>query len=77
MDEARNLVTRLDQQRRAAGRARPVEVTLSLRTGNAITLDEIHQLGTLGVERTLIGMPLRAMNESDLERFRDDVMAKI
>ncbi|HXD90787.1 MAG TPA: TIGR03619 family F420-dependent LLM class oxidoreductase [Candidatus Binataceae bacterium] len=77
MDEARNLLTRLDQHRRTARRARPVEVTLSLRTGNPITIDEIRQLGTLGVERTLIGMPLRALNESELERFRDDVMAQI
>ena len=77
MDEAKSLLGRLDQQQRAAGRARPVEVTLSLRTGYPLTLDEIKQLTALGVERILVGLPLRALDESDLERFRDDVIAKL
>lgn len=77
MDEAKSLLGRLDHQQRAAGRARPVEVTLSLRTGYPLTLDEIKQLTALGVERILVGLPLRALDESDLERFRDDVIAKL
>jgi probable F420-dependent oxidoreductase len=77
MDEARELLAKLEQQRRAGGRDKPVEVTLSLRTGHSLTLDEVRDLGAIGVERTLVGLPLRALDESGLERFRDDVMAKL
>jgi probable F420-dependent oxidoreductase len=77
MDEARNLIGRLRQLERDANRKQPVEITLSLRTGNPLTVDEVRQLGELGVERTLAGLPLRALDEEELLRFRDEVMAKI
>src|SRR6266851_1663429 len=51
MSEATELCTRLERERRAASRSRPVEVTMSLRTGHALTLDETKQLGELGVAR--------------------------
>jgi hypothetical protein len=62
---------------RAANRTRPVEITLSLRTGHPQTVDEVKELADLGVERVLAGLPLRALNEEDLERFRDEIMAKV
>ena len=77
MEEAARLLAQLETQRRSAGRARPVEVTLSLRTGHPLTVDEVRQLRDRGVERILAGLPLRALDESDLPRFRDEIMAKI
>lgn len=61
----------------AASRTKPVEITLSLRTGHAITLDEVKRLGELGVDRALMGLPLRAFSEDELARFRDDVMTRL
>jgi probable F420-dependent oxidoreductase len=77
MDETRKLISQLREQERAAHRARRVEITLSLRTGHAPTVDEVRQLADLGVERTLVGLPLRAIDEHELARFRDEVMAKL
>ncbi len=77
MDETRTLIAQLRAQERAANRAKPVEITLSLRTGHTLTTDEVKQLGELGVERTLVGLPLRAFNEDDLSRFQNEVMSKV
>jgi hypothetical protein len=55
----------------------PVEITLSLRTGHPITLDEVKKLGEMGVDRALVGLPLRAFSEDELARFRDDVMGRL
>jgi alkanesulfonate monooxygenase SsuD/methylene tetrahydromethanopterin reductase-like flavin-dependent oxidoreductase (luciferase family) len=77
MDEARNLITRLREIERDARRVRPVEITLSLRAGHPLTADEVRQLADLGVERTLAGLPLRALEGDEVSRFRDEIMAKV
>jgi probable F420-dependent oxidoreductase len=77
IEETRSLITQLKTQERAAGRANPVEITLSLRTGHTLTADEGKLLTELGVARALIGSPLRALGDDDLARFRDEVMAKV
>jgi len=76
MQETRDLISQLTQQQQAAKRARPVEITLSLRTGHPLTLDEVKELTDLGVERILAGLPLRALDEEGLSRFRDEIMTK-
>jgi alkanesulfonate monooxygenase SsuD/methylene tetrahydromethanopterin reductase-like flavin-dependent oxidoreductase (luciferase family) len=76
LDEARNLIARLRGFERSANRARPVEITLSLRTGHPLTTDEVGQLRDLGVDRTLAGLPLRALEGDEVGRFRDEIMAK-
>ncbi|MBF6558725.1 MAG: TIGR03619 family F420-dependent LLM class oxidoreductase [Candidatus Binataceae bacterium] len=77
IDEARTLIGRLRELERAAARARPVEITLSLRTGKPSTLDEVRRLGEMGVDRALVGLPLRAFSEDELARFRDEVIEKL
>jgi probable F420-dependent oxidoreductase len=77
MDEARNLIGRLRELERTASSTRPVEITLSLRTGHPLTAGEVKQLADLGVERTLAGLPLRALDGDEVARFRDEVMAKV
>jgi probable F420-dependent oxidoreductase len=77
MDEATNLLAQLEREQLATQRARPVEVTMSLRTGHQLTPNEARQLAELGVSRILAGLPLRALDETGLTRFRDEVMAKL
>jgi probable F420-dependent oxidoreductase len=77
MDESQSLIARLREFERGANRARPVEITLSLRTGHPLRADEVQQLRDLGVERTLAGLPLRALEGDEVHRFRDEIMAKV
>jgi probable F420-dependent oxidoreductase len=77
LEEARDLIGRLRQLESAASRTRPVEITLSLRTGHPLTADEVRQLRDLGVDRTLAGLPLRALDGDEVQRFRDEIMAKL
>jgi probable F420-dependent oxidoreductase len=77
LDETRTLIERLRGLERTAKRTLPVEITLSLRTGHPITLDEVKRMAEMGVDRALVGLPLRAFSEDELARFRDDVMARI
>jgi len=77
LDETRTLIERLRGLERTAKRTMPVEITLSLRTGHPITLDEVKKLGEMGVDRALVGLPLRAFSEDELARFRDDVMGRL
>ncbi|HEX3409457.1 MAG TPA: LLM class F420-dependent oxidoreductase [Candidatus Binataceae bacterium] len=77
MDETRALIERLRALERVASRTTPVEITLSLRTGHPITLDEVKCMAELGVDRALVGMPLRAFSEDELARFRDDVITRL
>lgn len=77
INEARSLITRLRDCERSANRTRPVEITLSLRTGQPLTADEVRELRDLGVDRTLAGLPLRALEGDEVLRFRDEIMAKV
>ena len=77
LDETRALIARLHEFERAANRATPVEITLSLRTGHPITLDEVRRLAEMGVDRALVGLPLRAFSEDELARFHNEVIAKL
>jgi probable F420-dependent oxidoreductase len=77
LEEAQTLIDRLHRLERAANRSAPVEITLSLRTGHPIVLDEVKQLAEMGVDRALVGMPLRAFSEDELARFHDNVMSRI
>ena len=77
LDETRELIRKLREAERGASRSKPVEVTVSLRTGHPLTLDEVREMAEMGVERTLVGSPLGAGAAAELERFRDEVMAKV
>jgi hypothetical protein len=77
LDESRALIERLRELECAAHRAKAVEITLSLRTGHPTTLDEVKRLDEMGVDRALVGMPMRAFSEDELARFKDEVMTRI
>ncbi|HEX4210167.1 MAG TPA: LLM class F420-dependent oxidoreductase [Candidatus Binataceae bacterium] len=77
LEESRELIKKLRDAEKAANRSKPVEVTLSLRTGHPLTLQEVRELAEMGVGRTLVGSPLGAGAAAELERFRDEIMAKV
>ncbi len=77
LDEARTLISRLREYARAAERTRPIEVTLSLRTGKPLTADDVRRMAELGVDRTLAGLPIKALEGSELERFRAEIIDKL
>jgi probable F420-dependent oxidoreductase len=77
LEEARHLIGRLRHFESAASRVHPVEITLSLRTGHPLTVDEVRQLRDLGVDRTLAGLPLRALDGNDVQHFHDEIMTKM
>jgi probable F420-dependent oxidoreductase len=77
LEETRELIGKLREAERGANRSKPVEVTVSLRTGHPLTLDEVRAMAEMGVERTLVGSPLGAGAAAELERFRDEIMAKV
>ena len=58
-------------------RTRPIEITLSLRTGKPLTADDVRRMAELGVDRTLAGHPVKALEGSELARFRAEVMDKV
>jgi probable F420-dependent oxidoreductase len=76
LDEARTLVGRLREHERAHNRAKAIEITLSLRTGKPLTLDDVRRLDEFGVERILAGHPVKALNAGEMERFRTAIMDK-
>jgi alkanesulfonate monooxygenase SsuD/methylene tetrahydromethanopterin reductase-like flavin-dependent oxidoreductase (luciferase family) len=74
---ARTMIERLREHQRAQGRTRPLEITLSLRTGKPLTADDVRRLAEIGVDRALVGHPLKALDDSAIERFRAEVMDKV
>ncbi len=77
LEEARTLISRLGEYARAAERTRPIEITLSLRTGKPLTADDVRRMAELGVDRTLAGLPIKALEGAELERFRAEIMDKL
>lgn len=76
LDEARTLISRLGEYAHAAQRTRPIEITLSLRTGKPLTADDVRRMAELGVDRTLAGLPIKGLDGSELERFRAEIIDK-
>ncbi|MGZ3620839.1 MAG: TIGR03619 family F420-dependent LLM class oxidoreductase, partial [Candidatus Binataceae bacterium] len=77
LDEARAQISQLREYARAAERTRPIEITLSLRTGKPLTADDVRRMAELGVDRTLAGLPIKALEGAELERFRSEIMDKV
>jgi alkanesulfonate monooxygenase SsuD/methylene tetrahydromethanopterin reductase-like flavin-dependent oxidoreductase (luciferase family) len=76
LDHARKLISNLKDAQRAAGRTRPIEITLSLRPGHTQTLDEMKQLAEMGVDRAIVGLPTAPLTVDELARFHDEVLSK-
>ncbi len=76
LEEAGTLIGRLREHERAQNRTRPIEITLSLRTGKPLTIDDVRRMAELGVERILAGHPVKALNAREIEQFRVEIMDK-
>jgi probable F420-dependent oxidoreductase len=76
LEEAHTLIGRLREIERGQNRARPIEITLSLRTGKPLTTDDVRRLTELGVERILAGHPVKALDAREMEKFRVEIMDK-
>ncbi|HTY54852.1 MAG TPA: LLM class F420-dependent oxidoreductase [Candidatus Binataceae bacterium] len=77
LDQARGFIERLREHQRALNRTRPLEITVSLRTGKTLSADDARHLAELGVDRALVGLPLKALDAAEMDRFRADVMDKM
>src|SRR5512146_855643 len=77
LDEARTQIAHLREYARTAERTRPIEITLSLRTGKPLTAADVRRLAELGVDRTLAGLPIKALEGAELERFRAEIIDKV
>jgi len=77
LEEAQAQIAKLREFARAAGRTRPIEITMSLRTGKPLSADDVRRMAEMGVDRTLAGLPIRALEGADLERFRAQIMDKV
>ena len=77
LDEAKAQISALHERAHAAGRSSPIEITLSLRTGKPIGADDVRRMAELGVDRTLVGLPVKALENAEIDRFRTEVMEKV
>ncbi|HEY6418268.1 MAG TPA: LLM class F420-dependent oxidoreductase [Candidatus Binataceae bacterium] len=74
LDETRHVIARLREHERALGRNTSLELTVSPRLGGPLTVDQVKQLGEMGVERILYGGGPAREQIAAMEKFRDEVM---
>jgi probable F420-dependent oxidoreductase len=77
LDETRDMIRKLREYEKAYDRKQPVEVSLSLRTDHSLTLDEVHRMAEMGVERTFVGTMVAGISDDELGRFHDTVFSKM
>lgn len=78
LEELDRTIKRLREHESAAGRQSPLELTVAPRLGGPITADQVKRLCEMGVARVLLGGgPGTREQLVQMERFRDDVMAKV
>ncbi len=78
LDQARGLIEQLRKYERMQNRATPLEITISLRTGKQLTIDEVHRLAEMDVARVLAANVLAGADSiAAMERLHEDVLSKI
>jgi probable F420-dependent oxidoreductase len=76
LDEIASVIKRLREHEKALGRTKPLELTVAPRFGGPLTVEQVKRLREMGVERVLLGGAATRDQIMQMERFRDDVMAK-
>jgi probable F420-dependent oxidoreductase len=76
LDEIASVIKRLREHEKALGRTKPLELTVAPRFGGPLTVEQVKRLREVGVERVLLGGAATRDQIMQMERFRDDVMAK-
>lgn len=78
LEQTQRLIKRLREYERAEGREAPLEITISLRTGGALTVDHVRRLTEMGVARMLVANALAGQDSvAAMERLHEDVMLKV
>jgi probable F420-dependent oxidoreductase len=78
MDEIAGVIERLRGHERALGRTTALELTVSPRLGEPLTVAHVRRLGDLGVSRILLGAgPATRDQIAAMEQFRAEVMDKL
>ncbi|MGH7781997.1 MAG: LLM class F420-dependent oxidoreductase [Candidatus Binataceae bacterium] len=74
----RGVISRLRGHEAALGRTTPLELTVSPRLGGPVTIEQVRELGQMGVSRIILGTtPATREQLAEMERLRDEVMAKV
>ena len=76
LDEVASVIKRLREHEKTLGRSKPLELTVAPRFGGPITVDQVKRLREMGVDRVLLAGAATRDQIVQMERFRDDVMAK-
>lgn len=76
LDEVASVIKRLREHEKALGRTKPLELTVAPRFGGPLTVEQVKRLREMGVERVLLGGAATRDQIMQMERFRDQVMAK-
>ncbi|HSR57096.1 MAG TPA: hypothetical protein VLL57_02855, partial [Candidatus Binataceae bacterium] len=76
LDEVASVIKRLREHEKALGRTKPLELTVAPRFGGPLTVEQVKRLREMGVERVLLGGAATRDQIMQMERFRDEVMAK-
>jgi probable F420-dependent oxidoreductase len=77
LDEVGEVIKRLRAHEKEQNRSKPLELTVAPRFGGPITVDQVKRLREMGVERIILGAgPSTRDQLIQMERFRDEVMAK-
>jgi probable F420-dependent oxidoreductase len=76
--EIGGVIERLRGHERAMNRGTPLELTISPRLGEPLTVEHVRQFAAMGVSRTLLGAgPATRDQMAAMERFRTEVMDKL
>ena len=77
MEEVDRVIKRLREHEKEQHRSKPLELTIAPRFGGPITVDQVKQMRDMGVERVILGASPSTRDQLiQMERFRDDVMAR-
>ena len=77
MEEVDRVIKRLREHEKEQHRTKPLELTIAPRFGGPITVDQVKRMRDMGVERVILGASPSTRDQLiQMERFRDDVMAR-
>jgi probable F420-dependent oxidoreductase len=78
LPDIRGVIARLRGHEAALGRSTPLELTVSPRLGGPVTVEQVREFAEMGVSRIILGTtPTTREQLAEMERLRDEVMAKV
>jgi probable F420-dependent oxidoreductase len=78
IEELERTIARLREHERLAKRERPLEVTVALRHGRQLTLDDVKRMAAIGVDRMLVGGPQPTQEMlASIEHLGAELVAKV